>query len=80
MQISEFGVFLSMISVDATLDSWKFTSVSNQTPAPMPTKNAPATSARVRLSFFFPSSPPPFSSGSSGGGGGEPPGGAKFGG
>ena len=56
MQTSEFGVFRSMISVDATFEGWKVTSELNSTPAPIPMMKAPAIRAVVR---FLDTQPPP---------------------
>ena len=42
MQISLLGVLRSTISVEATLLGVKEAPLSNQTPVPMPMKNAPA--------------------------------------
>lgn len=63
MQTSELGVFRSMISVDATLDGYKLTCESNQTPVPMPRMKTPANNAFVK------SEPKPLLLLSGGGGG-----------
>lgn len=71
MQTSELGVLRSMISVEATLDGYRLTCESNQTPVPMPSMNTPASKALVK------SDPKPLLF--SGGGGGGPEGGGLLG-
>ena len=66
MQISELGVWRSRISRLATLDGSKSTDVSNATPAPMPTMNAPAIRKFVTRFPPPPPSPPWFGPGGRG--------------
>eukprot|EP00982_Pelagococcus_subviridis_P008484 30845-Pelagococcus_subviridis.AAC.19 len=56
MHTSLDGVWRSKMSRDATFEGSRFTDVSNATPAPMPTTNAPAM--RKLVTALLPPPPP----------------------